>query len=480
MSNSFLFKALKWSAAAELVSKALQPLIFVILARLLTPNDYGVVAAAAIVISFTQIFWESGMAKALIQRQTEIEEASNVAFWINLVMGIIFSLLLFFFADAIADRLFHDVRVGSVLKFMTLQIFFGALSSIHTALLQKEMRFDRLFWVRLVTIGVPGFFSIPLALAGYSYWALVTGILAGQAAQVIILWSMNPWRPSFSFDTQLAKSLGTFGFWVGISGLLAWFYMWVDSLFIGGYLGTDQLGLYRTGNQFITLVFGLIFTPMLPVLYSHFSQIQNNRDQLRNILLRVTRMSTLITVPMAFLIFTLSEPIGLIVFGERWNGVGFVLGVMALVHGYGWIVGSNGEVYRAIGKPSYESTVSFIMLGVYLLGYYISIQKGFETFVWTRLGLGLAAMCLHVLFGWIAIRLSVFKVLRVALLATLIGCIAPLVHLGTVKIHDHIIVQAFITGPVSVAIMVAIVFMIERNGLVKDVVNLIKKRELNS
>jgi O-antigen/teichoic acid export membrane protein len=477
LANSFFFKALKWSVAAELVSKALQPLIFVVLARLLTPNDYGVVAAAAIVISFTQIFWESGMAKALIQRQTEIEESSNVAFWINLTMGILFALLLFVFADYMADVLFHDERVGLILKFMTLQIFFGALASVHTALLQKELRFDRLFWVKLVTVGVPGLFSIPLAVAGFSYWALVVGTIAGQAAQVIILWRMNKWRPSFTFNTRVARSLSTFGLWVGVTGLLAWFFIWVDSLFVGSYLGADQLGLYRTGNQFVMMVYGLFFAPLLPVLYSHFSGMQHDRERLRNILFKVTRIATLISIPMAFLIFTLAEPISLIVFGEKWNGIGFVLGVMALMHGYSWVVGANGEIYRAIGKPSYESAINFIMLGVYLIGYYISIRQNFETFVWTRLTLSLLAMGLHILFGWLAIKLSVFAILRVTVIATLIGGIAPLVHMGTVRVFEHVIIQAFITGAVSVLIMAAVVYLLERNGSVKDVINLIKKRE---
>jgi PST family polysaccharide transporter len=91
------FNALKWSVAAEIASKAIQPLVFVILSRILIPEDYGIVAAAIMVISFTQIFWEAGMNKAIIQRQHNIEEAASVAFWINLLMGILVAFLLFFF-----------------------------------------------------------------------------------------------------------------------------------------------------------------------------------------------------------------------------------------------------------------------------------------------------------------------------------------------------------------------------------------------
>jgi O-antigen/teichoic acid export membrane protein len=288
---------------------------------------------------------------------------------------------------------------------------------------------------------------------------------------------MNKWRPSFTFNTRVAKTLSTFGLWVGVTGLLAWFFIWADSLFVGSYLGSNQLGLYRTGNQFVMMVYGLFFAPLLPVLYSHFSGMQSDRERLRNTLFKVTRIATFISIPMAFLIFTLAEPISLIVFGEKWNGIGFILGVMALSHGYAWVVGANGEIYRAIGKPSYESIITFIMLGVYLAGYYISIQKDFETFVWTRLGLSLTALVPHLLLGWLAIQISVFSILRVTILATLIGCIAPLVHMGTVRVFDHVIVQGFITGTVSVLIMAALLYILEKNGSIKDVINLIKKRE---
>ena len=214
------FHALKWSAAGELASRAIQPLVFVILARLLTPDAYGVMAAAIMVISFTQVFWEAGMSKAVIQRRTEVDDSANVAFWINIALGVLIAVILLLTSDAIALNLFKDERVANVLRVMTFQILLGSLASVHTALLQKEMKFNLLFWVRMATVAVPGFFSIPLAYYGLSYWALVVGTLVGQAAQVIVLWKLTPWRPSFRFNETLAREMGKFGSWVGLTGLL--------------------------------------------------------------------------------------------------------------------------------------------------------------------------------------------------------------------------------------------------------------------
>ena len=151
MSAHHLFHAFKWSAASEVASKIIQPIVFIVLARLLTPEDFGVLAAALMVVAFSQILWEAGMAKALIQRQLNVEEAANVTFWVNLALGLVVMTVVYYTSDLIAQTFFHDPRVTAVLKVMTLLIFLGAVSSVHTALLQKEMQFKRLFWVRLVS-----------------------------------------------------------------------------------------------------------------------------------------------------------------------------------------------------------------------------------------------------------------------------------------------------------------------------------------
>ena len=283
----------------------------------------------------------------------------------------------------------------AVLQVMTLQVILGALSSVQTALIQKEMGFKRLFWVRLVTIAFPGLASIPLAWGGLGYWALVGGTLLGQVVQVMMLWRMSAWRPAWQFRTAVAKEMGRFGVWVGASGMLAWFYVWADSLIVGKYLGTHDLGIYRTGNQFATMVFGMIFGPIGAVLYSHLSRMDEDRGRLKAAIEKVIRMITLIAVPTGIILFAFSKQISLALFGAKWDGISLVIGVLALTHGFSWVVGMNGEVYRAMGKPAYETIVTALSLCVYLVAYIYTVQIGFEVFVWTRFFLALGALFLH-------------------------------------------------------------------------------------
>jgi O-antigen/teichoic acid export membrane protein len=252
----------------------------------------------------------------------------------------------------------------------------------------------------------------------------------------------------------------------------------VDSLIVGSYLGTTHLGLYRTGNQVVTMAYGLLFAPLLPVLYSHFSKnIHEGPERLKQTFTRVVRVITLVSIPFAFFIGALAEPATIIALGPQWRGVEFVLMVMALMQGYSWVVGANGEVYRAIGKPSYETIVNSILLGVYLTGYFISIQQSFEIFVWTRFGLSLIALALHLLFAWLAIKISIGLVTRTIVLATLVGLIAPGMSWAVARwIGGEALLQGLITGVASAILMGAIIFLLERNHAVKDVMNLLRKK----
>lgn len=464
-----LANALKWSFMAELASKAVQPVVFIVLARLLSPEDFGVMAAAFMVMAFSQVFWEAGMGQALIQRRNDVDAAANAAFWINIVLGVTVALVLLLAAGPLGKAVFHDERVAAVIQFMTLQVFLGAVCSVHTALLEKDMAFKRLFWVRLATVSVPGLASIPLAWNGMGYWALVAGVLVGQAAQVAMLWRMSGWRPRWDFDRTVAREMARFGIWVGASGLLAWFFLWADSLIVGVYLGSHDLGLYRTGNQFAAMVFAVMFGPISPVLYSHLARINGDGARLRAAAGKVVRTLTAVAIPVAVIVFFLSDQLAGVLFGPKWDGLGLVLGVMALMHGLSWVVGLNGEIYRAMGKPSRETIVTGALLLVYLVAYLYSVRFGLEPFVWTRLGLAVVALALHLVVLALLLKIA----------------IAPLVaHLAVVSLVSltcgygvQMLLRNFWTstwagllgaGIASFALIASILVFLERNSLVKD------------
>lgn len=427
-------------------------------------------AAALMIISFSQIFWEAGLGKALIQRQTEIEEAANAAFIINLILGAVIASLLFLSAKFFASVFFQDERVTVVLQVMTLQILIGAVSSVQQALLRKEMKFKKLFWVRLGTVGVPALISIPLAFEGMGYWALVAGTLIGELIQAILLWNMSSWRPYFSFDQQTAKEISRFGSWVAVSGLLGWFYLWADSLVVGIYLGSDELGLFRFGNQFSIMIYALLFGPVVPVLYSHLSKMRGDTEKIRRATKVVIQSLTLIAVPSSLFIFSLHEQIADVLFGDSWEGLGLVIGVMSLMHGLSWVVGMNGEVYRAMGRPSYETIVTGLMLIIYLIAYLYSIEYGLQTFLWVRLILGAVTLIVHLIVLWKLLSIdlvsSIFYVIKIFTLTCLILVIT---HFLVIENIDGVLSQILFGGTISFTIILVALFFLEKENILKNI-----------
>lgn len=460
LTNSALH-AFKWSICAEVASKSIGPLVFLFLARILLPADFGVVAAATVVISFSQIFWDAGLAKALIHRQEYIDDAATAVLWFNLALSIAMLIILVLSANLISS-FFHDQRIASVVRVLSVQLPLSALASVHTALFQKSLDFKKLFWIRLITTSAPALASIPLALAGAGYWALIAGTLTGQLAQTVTLWLVSPWRPKFEFNRKLIAELLRFGRWAMLSALLGWFYGWMDAIIVGHYLGSHDMGLYRTGNTFVTMIFGLIFSPLLPVLYSVFSRVQSDLPQMRESFLLVAKGIAVIALPIAFGTYALQVPLERAVFGSQWTGVSMVLGFMSLSHGFGWLVGANGEIYRASGRPSLETLPMLIMLTVYLMGYLFAVKQGFASFLFVRMLLSLCALPIHVWISWRWLGITPLAWLRIIGMALL----ASVFMSWVLETSASAVSNVFVSIILGAVIYGVTIFVVEKRFLV--------------
>lgn len=388
-------KSLKWTGLSEIVSRALQPILTLILAHLLTPEDFGVVGVAMIVIGLGQIFQDFGLGKTLIQRETEIDKSANIVFWTNLAISIIIYLILFISAPSLS-KFFHDERVTDVLRVLSLQIIFVSFITVHQALFQRNFQFKKLFFFRLSSAVVPGVVSIPLALLGYGVWSLVFGTLAGTIVQIFLFWRFSSWRPKFNYDFQLAKQLYGFSSWVALEAFLGWLILWGDSIVLGYFLGVKELGIYRVGVTFLIFIFGFFFNPILPITYSAFSRLQSNKEELRQLFLKMTKMIVSISLPLGLWLAILSQPFSTVIFGQKWEGIEMVIAILGIKYAIDWCVGHNPEVYRAIGKPDINSKLLIVAVLYYIPVYVFAAPYGLFVFCLARLAVAIIGMGLHI------------------------------------------------------------------------------------
>jgi O-antigen/teichoic acid export membrane protein len=385
--------------------------VYLILARLLVPEDFGVVAMALIVVNFSQVFWDAGLEKALIQTSALPEQAAHVVFWTNAFLGLVIFVLLFLAAPRLAD-FFHSPASLAVVRVLGLQVVIASLASVQQALLVREFGFRELFRVRLATVIVSGGFSIPLALFGYGVWALVAGSLSGSLVNLILLWRQSPWRPCLSFDWHLARNLYGFGLWVVLEGLGAWFFTWGDNLLVGKFLGAHALGVYSVGWGVANLLFSLVLNPVFPVLYPTFSRLRDNVPVLTETFHRANQVVIALALPLGTLLL-LAGPLMVSVFlGDKWQGLGLILALVGFMHGMAWLVGINPELYRAMGRPDLNIKIMLATILYYLPAYLLAAPWGLVAFTCVRLGLDLTSIPVHVYFGVRMLRVSPFYLWR--------------------------------------------------------------------
>jgi O-antigen/teichoic acid export membrane protein len=194
----------------------------------------------------------------------------------------------------------------------------------------------------------------------------------------------------------MVRSLFVFGFWVLLESIGAWLIVWGDNLIVGRFLGVHDLGIYRTGWSLVTIIFGLVLNPFLPVLYPTFSRLQDDLPSLKNTFNRVNRVVFALALPMGAGLLLVGPEIAALLFGEKWQGLGFVLGVLGFMYALSWLVGINAELYRAMGRPDMNTKLMYAQLLYYLPAYYFAAQYGLETFTITRLAVAVVATPIHI------------------------------------------------------------------------------------
>lgn len=472
-------KSVKWSALTEMVSRTASPIIFVVLARLLTPADFGVMAIAMIAISFSQMFWDAGLSKALIQTREAPEDAAHVVFWTNVFLGVLIYGILFISTPAIS-LFFKSPASGPVLRVLGFQIVIASFTSVQQALFVRDLNFRGLFWIKLFTAFIPGLCSIPMALFGYGVWALVAGSLAGQVLNCWLLWRRSAWRPKFTYNKELARKLFTFGFWVLLESFGAWLIIWGDNLIVGHFLGVHDLGVYRTGWMLVTIIFGFVLNPFLPVLYPTFSRMQDDLPALKIAFNRVNRIVIALALPMGVGLWLTGPEMATVFFGSKWQGLGLVLSILALAFGLAWSVGINTELYRAMGRPDINTKLMFVTVLLYMPAYYIAAQFSLAIFIYVRLSLVFVGIAIQVYLCCLMLKVSPFylwhdgKNFLAAVMAMALGVAAlkwgilPIINISHVSISLAILVG---TGCL---IYLGCLWLLDRS-FVLETRNLIKK-----
>ena len=478
--NSKIVNASKWSTITEVMAKLIAPISSMVLARVLTPEAFGVVATITMIISFAEIFTDAGFQRYLIQHEFESDEeksnTANVAFWTNLGMSLFLWLIIGFFSEELAV-LVGNPGLGNVITIACVSIPLAAFSSIQMALYKRSFDFKTLFYVRLVGVLIPLFITIPLALWLRSYWALVIGTIAVHFSNAVILTVKSNWRPRLFYDALYLKKMFSFCSWTVLDTILVWATSYIDVFLIGVMLNEYYLGLYKTSIATVGQIVSIITAGILPVLMPSLSRVQNNFSEMRALLLKFQKYMAIILLPLGVGIFMFSDLITAILLGEQWKEVSNFIGLWGLMEVVTVIFARFCSViYPAIGKPRISVLVQILHLAVLVPAVYIAVQYGFTALYWTRSLVRLEGVLVNIIFAYILIKQSpwqMFKnILPEAFSVTIMGVVAYLL----LSISNSILIS-FVYIPICIIVYFGILYIIpEDRGIILKVKNKVLNR----
>lgn len=415
LSNKML-SAAKWSSITEIAAKLVSPISNMILARLLVPEAFGVVATVTMIVSFADMFTDAGFQKYLIQHSFKTEEdkfkSANVAFWTNFSISILLWLIILFNSDQIAV-LVGNPGLGGVIAVASFQLPVTSFSSVQMALYRRDFDFKTLFLVRLVSIFLPFIITIPLAIIGMSYWSLIVGVIFAQLANAIILTFKSKWKPKLYFDLGILKRMFSFSFWSLVEAVSIWFTLWIDTFIISSTFSQYYLGLYKTSISMGNSMMALITSATVPIIFSALSRLQDDDEQFRNVFLKFQRVVSVIIFPLGVGVYLYSDIVTQILLGDQWVDASGVIGLWALTSALVIIFGHYcSEVYRAKGNPKLSFLAQILHLVVLVPTCIFASKFGFWALVYARSWIRMEAILVHFVLMKFIVGITAFRIIK--------------------------------------------------------------------
>jgi len=315
--RSRVIKGLTWSVTSQVGSQLISFGITVILARLLSSSDFGLLAMAMVLIWLVQLVSEKGLTGALIQNQKIQEMHYSSAYWLNMFFGVMMALLLSMAAPYIA-AFYGRPELKPIVTWLSWTIAIASLGATHRTYLSIKMNFKTLALVDAASMIVGGVVGITLAIRGYGVWSLVFQVVSFKATETLLLWFICPWKPKFIFSMDAIKAM--FGF--SASSSMALVVTFIEKnmhyVLIGKFIGAEGLGYYALATRLIALPYRNITQGINRVMFPAFSKIQDNLPQVRRVYLRYIQGVSFVAFPIFFGLFAVAPEFVHAIYGPKW------------------------------------------------------------------------------------------------------------------------------------------------------------------
>lgn len=364
-----------WTTLNRISEQGLKFGISVLLARLLTPEAFGLIGMIVVFTGFASLFADAGFGAALVQREEIEERHLSSVFWLQAGLGILLTLGLAGAAPLIA-QFYGEPLLEVLTMFVAIQFTFESMATVQTALFRRKMDFRKITIVKLVATVTSGGIAITLAVLDYGVWSLVWQTVVNTVADVTAVWILSSWSPRFIFQWRAIRELASYSTnLLGFNTINYWTRN-SDDLLIGRYVGSSGLGIYNRAYDTMMLPIHLIRGVIGEVMFPTLSRLQDDVDHVRRVYLRATRTIGFISIPMMCGLMVIAESFVLALFGPKWEAVIPVLQVLCLIGIKQPVSSTTGWLFKSQGRTDLMFYWNLVVSTATVLSFVIGVQWG--------------------------------------------------------------------------------------------------------
>lgn len=369
------YAATIWSVLDRVWAQAIGFVIGIVLARLLTPEDYGIVGISMVFIAFSNVFIEAGFSNALIRKLDRTNTDYSTAFYFNAIMGVAMYILLFWGAPWIADY-FDDKQLIPLTRIVSVTIILNSLCIVQNAILTIEFRMRAQAIINFASQIPSGILAIYLAYIGMGIYALAVQAVIASLLKTIMFWIVTKWIPTMKFSVDSMHYLWGFGSKLIGANFLGTVFNEIYTVLVGKYVGKSDLGLYSKGRSFSTqpetICNGVIQKVALPLL----ANAQNDRSLLKEKYRELTQLVTCVMTLLSGILIVVAKPLIVLLWGNVWEGAVIVFQFLLLASVIGYVQSLTLVLLQIVNQTGYTLKLEFLKKPVYLVVIFMMLHYG--------------------------------------------------------------------------------------------------------
>lgn len=455
-------KGLFWSAVEKYSSLVVSFLVTVVLSRLISPSEFGVVSIATVIIQFLAMFTEMGIGPAIIQERDLSEKNLDSVFSFSLVLGLVLAVILFFASPFIAS-FYSNSKLQLISKILSINIFFAAANIVPNALILKNKRFKFIAKRTLFLQIISGIISVIYALNGGGAYALLVAPVLSSIGVFILNMKEYPRHIDWKFDLDPLKRIFSFSIYQFLSNFINYFSRNADNLIIGKYLGMSALGYYDKSYRLMMLPLQNVTNVVSPVLQPFLSDFQNAKNLIADKYIKIIKLIATISFPLGIGLFFIGDELIRLVYGPLWEKAVPTFRILSLSLPLQMILSTIGSIYQSANSTKWMFYSGLMNTCITVFGFIVSILVGgtIETFAWAwDITLAINFITSYLILYHIVLKSSLKRV-ALALVYPLINtvCISTILVLMNQLFLVHINYMLSLLVKISVCIISTIIIV---------------------